>query len=600
METKTLLKEFSQYVILNICGMIGLSCYILADTFFVSNGLGANGLTALNLAIPIYSFVHGSGLMFGMGGATKYSIYRGQKEYKNADKSFSSTIYIMSALAVIFMLTGILFSEQLTRLLGADKNVYHMTKTYLQVILLFAPAFMANDTLICFVRNDGNPKLSMIGMLTGSFSNIILDYIFIFPLNMGIFGAVLATGLAPVISLIVLSKHWLTKQNQFHFVQIKPSFRLIGNIISLGVPSFITEMASGIVMIVFNTIILHLQGNIGVAAYGVVANLSLVVISIYTGIAQGTQPILSRVYGYGNYESQKQILKYALKTMLVISFGIYLFFLLAASPIVNIFNSEQNMQLQEIATSGLKLYFAAIPFVGFNIIISAYFTSTEKALPAQIISLSRGFLMIIPMAFFLSFILKMTGVWLSFPVTECFVALAGIALYIKSERGKKMFREMRRKKQILSEKECIEILEKGTAGVLALLGDNDYPYAVPISYVYYNSKLFFHGAKSGHKIDAIKKCSKASFCVIDQDHIVPEEYTTYFRSVIAFGKIHIMEDETEMKNAIERLAVKYYPTDTETNRNTAINREWKPLCMIELDIEHLSGKEAIELAKIKR
>lgn len=295
METKKLLKEFSQYVILNICGMIGLSCYILADTFFVSNGLGPNGLTALNLAIPIYSFVHGSGLMFGMGGATKYSIYRGQKAYKNADKSFSNTIYIMSALAVTFMLTGIFFSGQLTRLLGADKNVYHMTKTYIQVILLFAPAFMANDALICFVRNDGNPKLSMLGMLTGSFSNIILDYIFIFPLNMGIFGAVLATGSAPVISLMILSKHWLTKQNQFHFVRIKPSFRLIGNIISLGVPSFITEMASGIVMIVFNTIILHLQGNIGVAAYGVVANLSLVVISIYTGIAQGTQPILSKV-----------------------------------------------------------------------------------------------------------------------------------------------------------------------------------------------------------------------------------------------------------------------------------------------------------------
>ena len=296
---------------------------------------------------------------------------------------------------------------------------------------------MANDTLICFVRNDGNPKLSMIGMLTGSFSNIILDYIFIFPLNMGILGAVLATGLAPVISLIVLSKHWLTKQNQFHLVRIKPSFRLTGTIISLGVPSFITEMASGIVMIVFNTIILHLQGNIGVAAYGVVANLSLVVISIYTGIAQGTQPILSRAYGYGDCESQKQILKYALKTMLVISFGIYLFFLLAANPIVNTFNSEQNIQLQEIAVAGLKLYFTAIPFVGFNIIISSYFTSTENALPAQIISLSRGFLIIIPMAFFLSFILKMMGVWLSFPVTECFVTLTGIALYIISERGKK-------------------------------------------------------------------------------------------------------------------------------------------------------------------
>lgn len=129
MKVKTLLKEFFQYVTLNICGMVGLSCYILADTFFVSNGLGANGLTALNLAIPIYSIIHGSGLMFGMGGATKYSICRGQKEYNNADKSFSNTIYIMSALAVLFMLTGIFFSEKLTILLGADKDVFQMTKT---------------------------------------------------------------------------------------------------------------------------------------------------------------------------------------------------------------------------------------------------------------------------------------------------------------------------------------------------------------------------------------------------------------------------------------------------------------------------------------
>ena len=437
MEVKTLRKEFFQYVILNICGMIGLSCYILADTFFISNGLGANGLTALNLAIPIYSFIHGSGLMFGMGGATKYSIYRGQKEFKNADKSFSNTICIMSILSAIFVLTGIFFSEKLTILLGADKDVFHMTKIYLQVILLFTPAFMANDTLICFVRNDGNPKLSMIAMLTGSLSNIILDYIFIFPLNMGIFGAVLATGFAPVISLIILSRHWFTKQNQFQLVRITPSFRLTGTIISLGIPSFITEMASGIVMIVFNAIILHLQGNIGVAAYGVVANLSLVIVSIYTGIAQGTQPILSRVYG--ERDSQKQILKYAIKTMLVISCGIYLLFLFSASPIVSVFNSKQNLQLQRIAVTGLKLYFTAIPFAGFNIIISSYFASIEKALPAQIISLSRGFLIIIPMAFFLSFLFEMMGVWLSFPITECFVTLTGIALYIKSENAPSLF-----------------------------------------------------------------------------------------------------------------------------------------------------------------
>lgn len=162
-----------------------------------------------------------------------------------------------------------------------------------------------------------------------------------------------------------------------------------------------------------------------------------------------------------------------------------------------------------------------------------------------------------------------------------------------------MFREMRRKKQLLSNEDTIKILEKGNSGVLALLGDEDYPYAVPISYVYDHSKLYFHGAKSGHKIDAIKKYEKASFCVIDQDQIIPEEYTTYFRSVVAFGKIHVMEDEDEIKETILALAEKYHPTDSMQGREEAILREWKPLCMIEFDIEHMTGKEAIELVRAR-
>ena len=162
-----------------------------------------------------------------------------------------------------------------------------------------------------------------------------------------------------------------------------------------------------------------------------------------------------------------------------------------------------------------------------------------------------------------------------------------------------MFRDMRRKKQILTEEETKEVLNKGTSGVLALLGDDDYPYAVPISYVYCDSKLYFHGAKSGHKIDAIKNYEKASFCVIDKDDVIPEEYTTYFRSVIAFGKIHIMEDELEVRKAIELLAKKYHPDSDRDERSIAIDREWKPLCMMEFSIEHLSGKEAIELVNMQ-
>lgn len=164
---------------------------------------------------------------------------------------------------------------------------------------------------------------------------------------------------------------------------------------------------------------------------------------------------------------------------------------------------------------------------------------------------------------------------------------------------KYMFREMRRKKQLLSNEESIEILKNGTSGVLALLGDNGYPYAVPMSYVYDNSKIYFHSAKSGHKTDAMRTCGKASFCVIAQDEIHPEEYTTYFKSVIAFGKIRILEGENEKRQAIEKLAMKYHPNDDEANRNQEIAREWNPLCMIELSVEHMTGKEAIEIAKKK-
>ena len=158
-----------------------------------------------------------------------------------------------------------------------------------------------------------------------------------------------------------------------------------------------------------------------------------------------------------------------------------------------------------------------------------------------------------------------------------------------------MFRELRRKRQALSRADCEAVLSRGTSGVLALAGDDGYPYAVPLSYLYEDGKLLFHCAKAGHKLDAVARCDKASFCVIDQDRVVPEEYTTYFRSVIAFGRIRVIGDDGERRSAVERLALKYHPGDTRENRNRYIDSEWAPLCMLEMTVEHLSGKQATEL-----
>ena len=158
------------------------------------------------------------------------------------------------------------------------------------------------------------------------------------------------------------------------------------------------------------------------------------------------------------------------------------------------------------------------------------------------------------------------------------------------------FRAMRRKRQQLSQAESISILAKATLGTLALLGDGGYPYAVPISYVYADGRLYFHSALSGHKVDAIRACDKASFCVIEQDSVRPKEYTTYFRSVIAFGRVHIIEDESEKLEMARMLGNKYNPNDEDSLRKE-LEHGFSRMLMIRFDIEHLTGKEAIELMK---
>ena len=271
MKSNTCFQDFLKYASLNVAGMLGLSCYILADTFFVSKALGANGLTALNLAIPVYSFINGSGLMIGMGGATKFSIARGQGKDQRVNQIFSTAVFLTAVLAGIFFLIGIFAAGPLIRLLGADDTIYGMGKTYLQVLLLFAPLFMTNNLLLCFIRNDKAPQLAMAAMITGSLSNVVLDYLFMFPLGMGIFGAAFATGLAPAISISILSPFLLKKRNHFHLQKCRIVLQEIWGILSCGIPSLITEVSSGIVIIIFNILILGLAGNIGVAAYGVVA-----------------------------------------------------------------------------------------------------------------------------------------------------------------------------------------------------------------------------------------------------------------------------------------------------------------------------------------
>mgnify|MGYP001025300908 FL=1 len=163
-----------------------------------------------------------------------------------------------------------------------------------------------------------------------------------------------------------------------------------------------------------------------------------------------------------------------------------------------------------------------------------------------------------------------------------------------------MFREMRRSKQLLPPADAEALLKAGTSGVLAVSGDGGYPYAVPLSYVYHEGRLYFHCAKAGHKLDAIARNPKGSFCVIGQDQIVPAEYTSYFRSVIAFGTLRVLEDAGEIRRAIQVLSDRYAPLEPPERRDAMIDRELAALCILEMTVEHLTGKEAIELVRQRK
>lgn len=431
-----LLKEYFRYVPFSVLAMVAMSCYILADTYFVSQGLGTYGLSALNLAIPVYYFIHGTGMMLGMGGATKYSVLRSKGEEDKANAVFTNTLYLAAAFSVIFVLIGAFLSGNIASLLGADEFTYDMTEIYLRVLLLFSPAFILNNVLVCFVRNDGAPRLAMASTVTGSLSNILLDWVFIFPCKMGMFGAVFATGLAPVIGICVSAVHILRRKNNFRFVKARPDARIMGADFALGFPSLVEQLSSAIVILVFNFIILDISGNTGVAAYGVVANISLVVASVFTGVAQGVQPLVSRAHGEGEGGQEKRYLLYALITALIFSVIVYAVIFFFAGPIADIFNRDKDAELTKLAAEGMRIYFTAIPFVGFNVIICTFFTSSEKPLPAHIVSLLRGLIVVIPMAFALSALMGLAGVWLSYPVTEGTVAaVAAVILYLILRRA---------------------------------------------------------------------------------------------------------------------------------------------------------------------
>lgn len=419
---------FIRYLVPSVGGMLGVSLYVLGDTMVVGRGIGSAGLAALNISIPMINVLHGLGLLFGMGASTAISISRGKGDDSEVDNIFTTSVFFSLLVGLAFLFIRLFFLDELSLLLGASPETFDMSTDYLAVVLTFAPMFLLNYTLNVLVRNDGNPKLSMYGMLTGSIVNVILDYIFVFYFNWGMAGVGLATSLSPVLGLIILSFHFILKQNKMNFTKFKFKLKNLFRIFSNGFASFIIEISAGFVIFIFNIVILDLAGDIGVSAYSVIANLSLIATAIFTGIGQSIQPMVSINFGARQMKRVYEAAKLAIYSSLglgVIFYGIGLLF---PEFLVSIF-SQGDEGLLRITVKGIRIYFSAFLLMGVNITITSFLQSKEYGRASTLMSLSRGAIMIFIFLMILPKLFGLSGVWFTMPLAELSTFIGFIAFY---------------------------------------------------------------------------------------------------------------------------------------------------------------------------
>ncbi|MBQ8554371.1 MAG: polysaccharide biosynthesis C-terminal domain-containing protein [Clostridia bacterium] len=415
-------RQFARYVSQNILGTLGISAYILADTFFIAQSEGADGIAALNLVLPVYAVIYAIGAMLGVGSATRFAIDRAAGA-RDAQGGFTHALIWTGLLSLPFVAVGILAPDGLMRLLGGDERIVTVGAPYAQTFLLFTPFFMWNYVFSAFVRNDGDPSLAMAATLSSSLFNIVMDYVLMFPLGMGMVGAALATAISPVVGILICSLHFLKKSNTIRLCRMKPSLKMAFRACQVGVASFVGEISSGVTTLVFNFLLLEIAGSLAVAAYGVVANVALVATSLFSGISQGAQPLLSDFYGRGERASVQRVLRLSVGTALVMAVIVLLTAVLLSDPIVAAFNSEGDAAMASMARQGMQLYFIGFLFAGFNIAGTGYLSAIASARWAMITSLMRGVAAIVVCAVVLAILLGMTGIWLAFATAEAITAL---------------------------------------------------------------------------------------------------------------------------------------------------------------------------------
>ncbi len=421
--------EVRHYVIRNVVATLGMSMYVIIDTLFISIAAGALGLTTLNLVLPLFNVFNGTGLLLGVGGATIFSLNKVMHP-ERIQSLFSQLVIFAFSLGLILAALLNIFATPVVNFLGADDATRQMAITYLRIIAWSGPLYMVNYIAINFIRNDGNPTLTMKATLTETISVVIIDWFFIFGMGLKLEGAALAVLFSPAISLFILSfhRHFAKRQLEWHWVI--PRLTNIYRAARLGTASALNELSTGVSIYFFNHVLLQLANNYAVAAYGVIPNIAIVVLAIANGVALGVQPIASREFGKHEYQNVTTSLKNGIVITLFLAAVSFIILITFKLPIIEIFNTAHSSQLVAYASVGMPIYFTSVFFSALNLLFILFLTAIGSARASFSLSILRGYIILLPAILLLAQFAGINGVWAAVPFTELVISsIGGIIIY---------------------------------------------------------------------------------------------------------------------------------------------------------------------------
>ncbi|PUD63967.1 hypothetical protein C2R47_02010 [Helicobacter pylori] len=425
-------KLFFYYFIPLVFSMISLSTYSMIDGMFVGKKLGKEAIAAVNIAWPIFPGLIAYELLFGFGAASIVGYFLGQNKTHRARLVFSSVFYFVAISAFILSMALLPFSETIARFFGSNDALLSMSKRYIEIILMGAVFMVLHPLADVFVVNDKRPILAMVAMLIGSLANIFFNYLFIFVLEVGVQGSAIATVIGHAIGVLVLMQHFWFKKGQLYFIKRFSLSSVISSAKS-GVPQSTAEFSASIMILLFNTAIMHTAGERFVSMYGIVMYNAIIFFTTLFAISQGIQPIASFSYGARNLERVRAVFVFGLKAAFCIGIVFYGAYYFLDEFLIKLYlqPSEQDVFFMQETKRAMNIYYVGYVFLGMTLLCAVFFQSIQRTKSSFIITLSHTLGFIVILLPILSHFYGINGIWVTYPIAQflAFLVALGVTYY---------------------------------------------------------------------------------------------------------------------------------------------------------------------------